>query len=315
MRNQVLAFLTDLPKTPQEQFNKGFELLRKSEGANTRTVQFINSQGFSTTRLESIVHELKKIHAIGEKELAIAKAEPKQVKEVDPTAKVIQMDVTDSKVVRSDVYSDASGKPLTNDDGTAKVPEFKTPSEVFEFAPVDVKTDIKLREEFPFLKDPNCPDKMLVLVGKKISHYENYVGFHAALMTTVGENDEQGNVIVAPKALTDDEVFAIAKGAVASFEANQDIYDELNHYKATGEILGKHPIFADEELRSKLDGQNLLQVNLRKSNLKNYLGKAEKFLSEPNDEKKLTAKREQVKVWTRELEITEEWLAKNANKK
>lgn len=310
MKNKVLAFLKDLPKTPVEQFNKAFELFRKSSGANARMINSFNSQGFSQTRLESVLHELKKLHGISERDIILF--EPETIVEVqiddnqdvNTAAKTFTLDVAPVTYL----YSDESGNALE------ETPSLTSAEQAFQLAPVEVKTEIKLREEFPFLNDPACPDKILILVGKKLIHYNAYVNAHKALMATLGEFDGEGKEIVAPVELTAEETFKIAAAAVENFVANQDIYDELNHYKLTGEILGKHQIFADEAFRSKLDGQTVVQVSTRKSNLLNYINRGELALPNLKDKKKTDMDAKLV-TWARELELVKEWLDKHDTKK
>lgn len=300
MKDQVLALLCDQEKTPQEKFNQASALFRNSPGANSRLVNFYNAQGYSGTRLESLFHELKKLHGISEKDVAIAAVENKT--EVNSEATAVTSTKTDEYV-----YTDESGIALN------PAPEIKAAADVFAFAPAEVKTEIKLRDEFPFLKDENCPDKLLLLVGKKMGHYDRYCDFHAEMMKSVDEIDADGNVTVPGAELTAEEKFELAKSAVQNFVANQDIYDELNHYKATGEILGKHPIFEDEEFRKKLDGQTVQQVAIRKGNLINYIGKSKKKFDSLPEKKQLEETTKQVR-WQRELEIVNEWLASHDKK-
>ena len=130
------------------------------------------------------------------------------------------------------------------------LPHTEKKEEVFTTAPDEVKETVKLRDEFPFLDDPECPDELYILVGKKMAHYNAYVNAHEDLMVNL-ENEE---TIDGPKIpMTPEQIFEFAKKAVENFEVNQDIYAELNHYKETGEILGKHPIFMERKLKASVD--------------------------------------------------------------
>ena len=140
--------------------------------------------------------------------------------------------------------------------------------EVFTTAPDEVKETVKLRDEFPFLNDPDCPEELYILVGKKFAHYNAYVKAHEALMVNL-ENEE---TIDGPKIpMTPEQIFEFAKTAVENFELNQDIYAELNHYKETGEILGKHPIFTERKLKESVAVMSVPDATKRMSNLENYI--------------------------------------------
>lgn len=302
MRNEVLVLLANSAEPLQKQFNKACELYRKSPGSNARTIGYLN-MGYSSARLETVLHELQKLHGITPKEIAIHKANA----QASATATASQ---DDSAVVTLPVASDV----LTKDSGDLLSDGTPAPAELFAAAPAEVKEEIKLRDEFPFLRDPNCPDKILVLVGKKLGHYESYLEKHANLLVAFPETDEAGKIISSGSPLSKEEIFALASAAVRDFVINQEIYDELNHFKATGEILGKHPIFADEEFARKLDGQSVQQVALRKSNLINYINRATKEIEESKDEAVIQKKTERIADWNRQLSIVNDWLDKHDKK-
>lgn len=94
--------------------------------------------------------------------------------------------------------------------------------------PEEIKQSVKLREEFPFLKSKDCPEAFHRLVGLMLTAYDSYRENHEKLFN----------------ATSDEEISELSKITVEDFIEDRLILDELNHYKNTGEILGKHPIFS-----------------------------------------------------------------------
>lgn len=89
---------------------------------------------------------------------------------------------------------------------------------------------LKLRDEYPFLNDENCPDVFHALVGNKISAYKNYAAKHAEALEAADQVEAE------------DKLYTLAKEAITNFQNNIDIKDELDHYRDTnGKVLGKHP--------------------------------------------------------------------------
>lgn len=99
----------------------------------------------------------------------------------------------------------------------------------------------KLREEFPFLSDPRCPNELKILIADKLTAYHAYVEAHGNLFT----------------AITSEEQFAAASATVENWLENQAIYKELDFYKKHSEILGEHKLF---EKMAIIEGFNKLST-------------------------------------------------------
>lgn len=285
MRNQTLSFLRELPSQAHEQFNQAFALYRQSQGAKQRYIQSLNTQGFSGPRLNDLMHELKKLHNISDKEILLpAEAVTEVPEEVAPTATIT---ITEGSTGGDDV--------ITIDD-------------VFTKAPDDVKTEIKLRDEFTFLSAADCPNEFKILVADKMTHYHNYVAAHKALLTLVTEEGQE------PVPMTDDEIFALAKIAVENFIINQDIYAELNEYKQTGKILGKHPVFIAMKRKENIEGLSSKQLSLKEGNLVNYINRVKKELAITVDSERKAALQAKINGWEIEQTLVAERQAELAKK-
>lgn len=107
------------------------------------------------------------------------------------------------------------------------------------------KAFVPLREEFKFLNDKDCPNELKILVADKITVWKQYEAIQ-----------EQIVILNAKEVLTVEEAESLsqlAKDAVVAFEENQAIYEELNAYKETGKVLGKHPIFRKLQMEREVE--------------------------------------------------------------
>lgn len=157
MKNEVLQFLKNLPKTDSEKFNKAFELLRKSKGTNFNQVRVYNMQGASPQNIKNIMYDLKKLHSITD-------AEVLSKRNVSPVAQAVE-EVTN--VVVNTAPANSSLR-----EGSAETK----------------KTD--LHKEFPFLSHKDCPAELHIVTGQLVASWKRYNGLHAQLqLVTSGEKE------------------------------------------------------------------------------------------------------------------------------
>lgn len=154
-----------------------------------------------------------------------------------------------------------------------KEPEV-TPTSLNE-VPLHIKKTIRLRDEFPFLSSPDCPPELKILVSDMLTAYDNYVEAHKDLF----EADDNESALKAVAA------------TVENYLENQSIWDELNHYKATGEILGKHLIFQQNTVLQELQKLTIPELYKRKSTLYNAIARKKKQLKD-EDKPELTKQRQ-----------------------
>ena len=152
--------------------------------------------------------------------------------------------------------------------------------------PEEIKKTIKLREEFPFLNSKDCPNELKILVADRITTYHTYVEKHKELFD----------------AATPEEFAEAAASIVDNYIENREIWDELNHYKETGEVLGKHEIFAktirENELKAMATGDQIALLN----NLKNYIARSSKEVKD-NPDADNSEKLEKIDQWKFELSV------------
>ncbi|MFZ4705386.1 MAG: hypothetical protein ACOYMF_05200 [Bacteroidales bacterium] len=141
--------------------------------------------------------------------------------------------------------------------------------------PEPARKFIKLRDEFPFLSTPECPKELKLLVADMLTAYDAYKKAHADCFTA--ENEEQ--------------LLEYAKSTVENYLDNRLIWDELNHYKETGEILGVHPIYEELKSMAEIKILNAKDLAKMKNNIRSSITKMRKSI-EKGDKPELNLQRQ-----------------------
>ena len=110
--------------------------------------------------------------------------------------------------------------------------------------PQEVKASIKLRDQFPFLRQADCPDVLKVLVSDLISAYDTF-------------KSAQPKLHDALDAQTAKKLVDTIKD---NYVANKQAYAELEHYKNTSTILGEHPLFERLALKEEITKMATLEL-------------------------------------------------------
>lgn len=257
MKQRVIEFLKNLPKSKSEQFNMAFELYRQSPGKSMAAERVYNAAGYSDSNLQNLKYDLQKLHGIKDKEIVPA---PKviEVKEesVNTEATDTNTEATDANTEATDANKEASDLTVNTSEEDEEKKELLTQNEELTEENENLKSEneeltdyiegltdklnekaigleVSFREEFPFLKEKDCPNELKILVADKISAWKTYEESHAKIQL-ISEGKIEGS---------EEDKAALAKTATEAFNENKAIYDELNAYKETGKILGKHPLF------------------------------------------------------------------------
>lgn len=249
MKNEIIRFLKN-----DRSFESGLKLYMH-HGPSESFKRILNRQGFSDYNHKLLLEELRKIAEIKEDEFAF----------------IISAPVT--------TVPQPEPEPL----------EPPTEEEVAAFVeqlPDFVRKSIKLRDEFPFLREKDCPDALKILVANMISAYEAYHLAHERLFTAMEPED-----------------FAKAsEEVVENYLDNREIWDELIHYKEHKTLLGLHPIFEAlnryEEIK-KMNGTEL--VKLIKS-LENNISRNMKLINDQPEHPETHNRKERVEKYQQELD-------------
>jgi hypothetical protein len=114
-----------------------------------------------------------------------------------------------------------------------------------------------IRDEFPFLGRDDCPNELKVLVADMLTTHERYVLAHRRLFEVAHKSE--------------DVCYDTAHELVENYLVNRQIWDELEHYKKTGKILGEHPVFAQRKRDATLKQMSAEEIEKRIKNLKRQL--------------------------------------------
>ena len=198
----------------------------------------------------------------------------------------------DTDVAQNDTDVTKSG---TDDTETIKI----SLESVIKKSDDAVKGGLKLRERFAFLGEADCPDKLKILVSDMLSAWDAFKAGHAALMVVTEEGKED-------KSLTDAEIYELAKETIEAFQLNHAIWDELEFYNEHKEVLGNHPIFADEKLKEKVAAMSDVDLVNRQKNVRSYISKENKKLKSAKDEAATTKIKKKIQELNQELNLLDE---------
>lgn len=271
MKQKVIEFFQNLPKEKHVQFNEAFALYRETPNKNAAVERSYNAGGYTERSLENLMYDLQKLHGITDVEKLEVRSvkmeegseEEEGVLQLDPDSEIpgTQEETTDVDSLKSenedlkseneDLQSDKEDLELENED-------LKAENEALKSAP---KLDAQaIRVEFPFLNEKDCPDEFKILVADKITAWNRYLDIQSDIQKAEsGEN-----------ALDATQLAVLAKEAIALFDENQKIYDELNCYQTTGKILGVHPIFKKVQLTREVEAMTNDELIKYKSSSAKY---------------------------------------------
>lgn len=189
-----------------------------------------------------------------EQEKELVQSEPDLEKEANQD----NLEETPEQEKEVESSEDTSEKEVIQDNSAEVSDQDK---EKFVSAPVSEERK-RIRDDFPFLKDDDCPLELKALVTDKINAFENYCEAHNKLVRH--KNGEQ--------VLSEEELTEVTKAAVEQFEANRAIFEELNYYKANGKVLGNHPVFKSLTLQREVNSMNAEECF-------KYINSSKKFVS------------------------------------
>lgn len=322
---ETLATVTDA----KAQFNKLLTQAVAHPHFPPGVARFLNASGYSAANLETLKYDVKKTFGITD-------ASVRAYVPTETDVKVVTLDAdTDTddllqRLLNADIdslhyhkelkplavdYAEANGDELSDfkkdtllgylkkqKEEAIKAIEVEqtSNSNPYEEAETDAKDGLKLRVEFPFLTEDDCPDKLKILVADKFTALEKFESAHEAIQQKREAGETEG-------------LFELGKQAVENWELNQLIYDELNYYNEHKELLGNHPIFADDMLQKTVEAYSTQEAMKRQGNLRSYISRDTKKLEKIKDAEKKANAEAKLKVWQDELDLIDARL--NADQK
>ncbi|WP_026755037.1 hypothetical protein [Sediminibacter sp. Hel_I_10] len=299
-------------------FNDLLQVLLDHKDATPFQKRFYNAGGYSPKNLDSLEYDVKKLFHITEADIRSAKKEERKAEDLEIVLDISQeLQETINAIDLETANYHKEIVPLANDISEAVkvelesrkkedlikfIQDYKKVEETFVNpfldAPEDVKQNVKLRDEFPFLSADDCPDELKVLVADKMTAYGKFK-----------DSREEIKKLLEAGA-SEDEIFELAKVSVENFELNLDIYDELNYYKNEGEILGKHPIFEMTMLQKKVDELPGIKLSQRQKTLRANISRDNGKLEKMDDGDAKTKFADKLNLAKKELELVDTRIAK-----
>lgn len=304
------------------QFNELLPLFTKHPHHPAGAARFLNASGYTAANLETLKYDIKKTYGISDTEVSSfveekskSKSKSKPNDETDEAENAARNTLTEELSVDFEALDYATElKPLATEIAQIlghEIPNYKKDtliaylndqkansldvsaeevSSAYAEAQEEVKEGLKLRQEFPFLSEDNVPDKLKILVADKFSALEKYEAAHEQIIKMKAAGETEG-------------LFELGKKAVENWELNQEIYDELNYYQEHKEILGNHPIFADDMLQKNVDAFSTKEAMKRQGNLRTYISRDTKKVEAIKDAEKKAKAEAKVKEWQDELDL------------
>lgn len=110
---------------------------------------------------------------------------------------------------------------------------------------------VRMRDEWPFLSEDDCPMELKILAADKITAWRNYSKNHEKLFS----------------ANSLEECLEAAKNCVFFYCQNRKIFSEFAHYKEHKALLGKHPIFQELDRLKDYRQMDVLSLIQKEKNL------------------------------------------------
>ena len=238
MRNQVLQFLRNLPSKKEDQFNQAFLFLQKAPGVQFAQVRSYNVLGATPSNINNILYDLKKLYNISEVEIRSKKTTIHEV--VDKKIEVLKSE------------------------------KQKIDEEILNINREESNEKNSLHDIFPFLKDKDCPNELLIVSGQVVASWKRYQDLKKQVdQITSGELE-----------VSEEEDLRITAECEAEFRNNQSLYKELEHYKENNAILGEHEVLKEYAIQKEVDAMTTEELVKYQKNSAPYLSKAKKGLED-----------------------------------
>lgn len=130
-----------------------------------------------------------------------------------------------------------------------------------------LKEMVNFRDRFPFLRLPDCPDVLKVIVSDLFAAYDRYRAAHAALAELPDDADRK-------------QAEQLAAEAVENYLQDRALLEELEHYRDHGILLGRHPTVAASMQTASLKDLSDLDVEKIRKNAASNASKWRKKLEE-----------------------------------
>lgn len=207
-----------------EKYNKLVDFLAQKK--NALQLRMFNL-GYSDARMDVLVAEVKKAY---------------EIKDLD----LYKFNVEDYEKQLQEKKQEV---PENTGTETNKEPETELSEQETKFLEAlkgneDATAGLKLRDEYPFLREESTPQELKALVTDKITAWYDFAEKHAELAHNAYSTSSKEFI---------EKVNELAKKAIEKFQLNADIKKELDFYKEKGKILGIVPQLKFLKIDQELD--------------------------------------------------------------
>ena len=179
------------------------------------------------------------------------------------------------KIKGTEICNAVGQEPAMSTEGVDEKSDFELSPEQKE----EKANEIKLREEFPRLKEGKTPDKIFIAIGRKLDAFKLLEAINLDLHSWSDKplEEQEANKEVLSQ---------LGAKAVEVAEENESLYQELKHWNETGDVLGKHPLFWAEAIEKEVEKMTTAQLAKEPENARKWLSTAKSNLEKETDEAK-----------------------------
>lgn len=134
----------------------------------------------------------------------------------------------------------------------------------------------RFRDDFPFLRDPDCPAELKILATDKITAHERYIRAHDRLFDCTSLDD----------------CYRTARETIENFQENRAIFAELDYYREHRTVLGKHRIFEHVQQLRALEKMGIVELIAEQRRLRSAIWRIDNEIKK-GDKPHLQTEREQ----------------------
>lgn len=280
MKQEILAWL----QGPRD-FDEGRALYEKY-GYNKMLITVFSKQNTQSTR-DTLEYELAKLADVADDYQNLPRYAKKAIKIKTPEIKSNEVDIDDLFIglaARFNISVDTlfgerdARETLTDEQEEAIAVLAPKYAEI----PETQKKVIRFREQYPFLRNEDCPDELKIMVADMFSAYDNYREAYELLSP---ENPDAEN-------------FEAAQAVVENYLENRAMWAELDFYKENNALLGEHPIFKQLALKAEVKATPDIELSKKLGNARSNVTKNKNKIEAATDPDKRAQYMDLLNHWT-----------------
>jgi hypothetical protein len=136
------------------------------------------------------------------------------------------------------------------------------------------------------LNDPGTPPELEALVTRKFTCYYQYKQLHKKLFSA-----------------TNDECTEVAAELIDAYIENRVIYDELEYYRVSGKVLGKHPIFRQFTRNKEINSMSAKELCHEQKKLINNIWRVNNEMKKEDKPHLYAARKVKLEQYERDLAL------------